>query len=250
MHVQQLLLDQSCEHAEPCESNVSATHLSLSSERAATSSCAQVAKGQADAAMLAKEKQRLGQMQQQLDTLEVEKAKTANRASSLLSFLGIGGSKQQKQQQQPEEQQQPEQRPKAGSGWQSLLGKARGSQQQQQAAVPTANAPAASSSGSGSPSNALLQAWESLGQQLLRLEGQLNEQQSRTERQRVSVQRLQQKVRAVLAGCLCALCRRQGLCAQGVKCNFPNIYCHICMCAVCLLSALASACRNKHMPDM
>jgi hypothetical protein len=151
--------------------------------------------------MLAKEKQRLGQMQQQLDTLEVEKAKTANRASSLLSFLGIGGSKQQKQQQQPEQQEEPQQRLAAGSGWQSLLGKPRSSQQQQQQRQPaapaaSASAPSSSSSSSGgSGSNALLQAWESLGQQLLRLEGQLNEQQSRTERQRISVQRLQQKVR-------------------------------------------------------
>jgi hypothetical protein len=165
--------------------------------------CTQVAKGQADPSKLEKERQRLGQMQQQLDTLEVEKAKTANRASSLLSFLGIGGSKQQKQQEQ-QEQEQPQQRPAAGSGWQSLLGgRSRSSSQQQQAAAQAAaSTPAASSSSSssgGSASKVLLQAWESLVQQLLRLEGQLNEQQSRTERQRISVQRLQQKVRVVTA---------------------------------------------------
>jgi hypothetical protein len=147
-------------------------------------------------------------MQQQLDTLEVEKAKTANRASSLLSFLGISGSKQQKQQQEQQEQEQPQQqRPAGGSGWQSLLGgRSRGSSQQQQAAAQAASTPAAaSSSSSGSASKVLLQAWESLGQQLLRLEGQLNEQESRTERQRVSVQRLQQKVSGNhrLAGALC-----------------------------------------------
>jgi hypothetical protein len=170
----------------------------------------QVAKGQADPSKLEKEKQRLGQMQQQLDTLEVEKAKTANRASSLLSFLGIGGSKQQKQQQQEQqEKEQPQQRPAAGSGWQSLLGgRSRSSSQQQQAAAQAASAPAASSSSSssGSASKVLLQAWESLGQQLLRLEGQLNEQESRTERQRISVQRLQQKVRGARVTILQSAC--------------------------------------------
>jgi hypothetical protein len=151
--------------------------------------------------MLAKEKQRLGQMQQQLDTLEVEKAKTANRASSLLSFLGIGSSKQQKQQEQ-QQQEEPQQRPAAGSGWQSVFGK-RSSQQQQQQPAQAASAPTPSSSSSSSGSKVLLQAWESLGQQLLRLEGQLNEQQSRTERQRISVQRLQQKVRDLILMLAC-----------------------------------------------
>eukprot|EP00775_Hariotina_reticulata_P003693 gene3693-3953_t len=74
-----------------------------------------VAKGQADASLLAKEKQKLGQMQQQLEDLEEEKEKTASRA------------------------------------------------------------------------------WESIGQQLLRVEKQLSDQKSRTERQRLSVQRMQQQ---------------------------------------------------------
>jgi len=45
-----------------------------------------------DVAKLSKERQKLGQMQQQLDVLEDEKQKTASRANSLLSFLGIRSS--------------------------------------------------------------------------------------------------------------------------------------------------------------
>jgi len=40
----------------------------------------------------------------------------------------------------------------------------------------------------------LVGAWEALGQQLLQLEGRLNEVESKTQKQRLSVQKLKEKV--------------------------------------------------------
>jgi flagellar biosynthesis chaperone FliJ len=158
---------------------------------------AQVSLGKADAKQLAQEKQRLGQMQQKLEVLEDEKTKTASRANSLLSFLGLGGSSGGSSKAEA-----------AGSaaaasgsssaGKQGIVSKSRGSlpgpaQQQQQQAEQ-----------SGSK-NVLVSTWEALGQQLLQLEGRLSEQESKTQKQRLSVQQLKEKVGrggAVVAGTL------------------------------------------------
>lgn len=128
----------------------------------------------------------MGQMQQKLEVLEDEKTKTASRANSLLSFLGLGGSSKPSPAAEA---------PTSGSsssgaaGKQGIISKSRGSlpQQQQQAG-------AQQQQQSGSK-NVLLRSWEALGQQLLQLEGRLSEQESKTQKQRLSVQRLQEKVR-------------------------------------------------------
>jgi hypothetical protein len=52
---------------------------------------AKVAKGQADAKQLEAEKQKLGRMQKQLDTLEAEASVTQRTANRLFGFLGLGG---------------------------------------------------------------------------------------------------------------------------------------------------------------
>lgn len=145
----------------------------------------QVAQGKADAKQLAQEKQRLGQMQEKLEVLEDEKTKTASRANSLLSFLGLGGSSSSsKAASEPSAASVA-----ASSSKQGVVSKPRGSlppppQQQQAEQQPPR---------SGSK-NVLMQTWEALGQQLLQTEGRLKEQESKTQKQRLSVQQLKEKV--------------------------------------------------------
>lgn len=147
----------------------------------------QVAQGKADVKQLAQEKQRLGQMQQKLEVLEDEKTKTASRANSLLSFLGLGGSSKPAAAEPEASSSNP-----STSAKQGIVSKSRGSmpQQQQQAE------PAQQQQRSGSK-NVLVQTWEVLGQQLLQAEGRLKEQESKTQKQRLSVQQLKEKVSSV-----------------------------------------------------
>lgn len=144
----------------------------------------QVAQGKADVKQLAQEKQRLGQMQQKLEVLEDEKTKTASRANSLLSFLGLGGSSKAA----AEPARSPASSPSSSSK-QGMVSKSRGSLPQQQQQQDQKQ-------GSGSK-NVLVQTWEALGQQLLQMEGRLNEQESKTQKQRLSVQQLKEKVSCV-----------------------------------------------------
>jgi flagellar biosynthesis chaperone FliJ len=150
--------------------------------------CVQVAQGKADAKQLAQEKQRLGQMQQKLEVLEDEKTKTASRANSLLSFLGLGGSSKATAEPATSAASSP-----SSSGKQGLVSKSRGSLPQQR---PPQQQGQGEKQGSGSK-NVLVQTWEALGQQLLQLEGRLSEQESKTQKQRLSVQQLKEKVSAV-----------------------------------------------------
>lgn len=148
---------------------------------------AQVSQGKADAKQLAQEKQRLGQMQQKLEVLEDEKTKTASRANSLLSFLGLGGSSS-KAEASGSAAAASGSSSSSSAGKQGIVSKSRGSlpgpAQQQQPQQ-------AEQSGS---KNVLVSTWEALGQQLLQLEGRLSEQESKTQRQRLSVQQLKEKV--------------------------------------------------------
>lgn len=165
----------------------------------------QVQKGQADAKQLAKEKQRLGKMQQQLEVLEDEKTKTASRANSLLSFLGLGGAGSSKARAAADASASGGSSSSSAAGKQGLVSKSRGSlpPQQQQEKQP-----------SGGSKNVLVQTWEALGQQLLQLEGKLSEVESNTQKQRLSVQQLKEKVRWGGVGDVC--CWRQ-LHQQGHK---------------------------------
>jgi hypothetical protein len=174
----------------------------------------QVLQGKADAKQLAQEKQRLGQMQQKLEVLEDEKTKTASRANSLLSFLGLGGSSKASPAEAPASGSSSSSSSSSGAaGKQGIISKSRGSlpQQQQQAG-------AQQQQQSGSK-NVLLRSWEALGQQLLQLEGRLSEQESKTQKQRLSVQRLQEKVRgrhcAAAWGCAAAVLAACGI--RGVE---------------------------------
>jgi flagellar biosynthesis chaperone FliJ len=166
----------------------------------------QVSQGKADAKQLAQEKQRLGKMQQKLEVLEDEKTKTASRANSLLSFLGLGGSSKV----ESSGSAAAASGSSSAAGKQGIVSKSRGSlpgpaQQQPQQAEQ-----------SGSK-NVLVSTWEALGQQLLQLEGRLSEQESKTQRQRLSVQQLKEKVGqghvivAILLGSykLCKCCSLQ-----------------------------------------
>jgi hypothetical protein len=148
----------------------------------------QVAQGRADAKRLAQEKQRLGQMQQKLEVLEDEKTKTASRANSLLSFLGLGGSGKATAKPATSAAGSP-----SSSSKQGVVSKSRGSLPQQRPAPQQAQD---DKQGSGSK-NVLVQTWEALGQQLLQMEGRLSEQESKTQKQRLSVQQLKEQVSVV-----------------------------------------------------
>lgn len=141
-----------------------------------------MAQGKADAKQLAQEKQRLGQMQEKLEVLEDEKTKTASRANSLLSFLGLGGSSS-KATSEPTAASAA-----ASSSKQGVVSKPRGSLPQQQQQQAEQQPPRSGSK------NVLMQTWEALGQQLLQTEGRLKEQESKTQKQRLSVQQLKEKV--------------------------------------------------------
>lgn len=140
----------------------------------------QVAKGQADPKRLAAEKQRLGRMQQQLDTLEAEASVTQRTANRLFGFLGIGGGSNKRE---PAD--------------------ARGAAKEKAAAAAAKDGGGGGGGeGRGDKKGGAAALWETLGGQLTWLEGALREQESATEKKKAAVSSLRDKV-----GCV-AHCRR------------------------------------------
>ncbi|GBF87958.1 hypothetical protein Rsub_00670 [Raphidocelis subcapitata] len=127
-----------------------------------------VAKGQADPKQLALEKQRLGRMQQQLDTLETEASVTQSTADRLFNFLGLGG----------------------GGGSDGRRGReaAEAAAKEKERAAAAASAPEKKDRGGAAA------LWDTLGAQLTWLESQLKEQESATEKKKVLVKELRAKV--------------------------------------------------------
>lgn len=159
----------------------------------------QVAKGQADATLLAQEQKKLGKMKQQLVNLEQEAQNTASRANSLWKFLGFdGGAAAKRESPTGSTAASPE-----GTGSSSSSGsrgsRTSGSKTGSKGATTGSGSEKAGSSRAGTTSgrgttNVFAGLWETVGDQLFALEAQLTAQVSATEKQKVSVKNLRQQV--------------------------------------------------------